>query len=67
MKTETEMLKEINDLKLVHERLKTEIIEHSKEIDELAEKVNNKLAKLEEEENKYVKLVTEYNNYKNNG
>jgi len=55
--TPTELLKLINDVKLKHDTLKQEIINHTFEVDELEKKINEKIAKLDELEKNYVKLI----------
>jgi len=57
--TPTELLKLINDVKSKHDTLKQEIIGHTFEVDELEKKINEKLAKLDELEKSYVKLIEE--------
>jgi len=59
--TATELLKQINDCKLEHDVLKGEIIEHTKEVDDLEVVINNKLKVFLELENKYITLIEEMN------
>lgn len=60
--TPTELLKMINDSNIEHERIKTEIINHTIEVDELEIKINQKIETLNELEKNYVILVEELNN-----
>jgi hypothetical protein len=63
--TPTELLKLINNIKVEHERLKKEIVDHSYEAEELEKKINDKLAALKSTEDRYVALIEELNNRDN--
>jgi uncharacterized coiled-coil DUF342 family protein len=60
--TKTVILKEIDNLKNYHESLKFQIIELTKQIDEIENTINNKLVELEQIEKDYVELVEILNN-----
>jgi len=59
--TPTELLKLINDVKIKHEILRQEIINHTLEVDELERIINEKLEILTEFEKNYVVLIEEMN------
>lgn len=63
--TITELLKLINNSKVTHETLKSEIIILTNELEMLENKINEKMSEFENVENIYVDLITEYN--KRNG
>lgn len=63
--TPTELLKLINDSKVEHERLKTEIFDLTYKLDELETEINIKIDALSVEEKKYVALIEELNNREN--
>jgi hypothetical protein len=58
-KTQTELLILINSLNKKHEKLRTEVISHSKEIDVLETIINNKIVLITNIESDYVKLIEE--------
>ena len=60
--TPIELNKMINDAKTEHDSLKLEIVEDTKQIDELTIKINEKLAQLEVIEKNYIILIEELNN-----
>jgi hypothetical protein len=60
-KTQTELLILINSLNKKHEKLRTEVISHSKEIDVLETIINNKIVLITNIESDYVKLIEEMN------
>ena len=57
--TPTELLKMINDIKLKHDTLKQEIIDHTFEVDELEKIINEKIINLTEYEKNYILLIEE--------
>lgn len=57
--TETQLVKMINDIKIKHDKLKQEVIDHTFEIDVLAKKLNEKLIVIELLEKNYVELIEE--------
>ena len=57
--TPTELLKMINDIKLKHDTLKQEIIDHTFEAEELEKKINEKIISLTEIEKNYIALIEE--------
>ena len=57
--TPTELLKMINDINKIHDRIKAEIIGHTIDVDNLEIVINNKLSLLEELEKKYIELIEE--------
>jgi predicted alternative tryptophan synthase beta-subunit len=57
--TPTDLLKIANDIKSEHEKIKKIIIDDTYEADNLKEKINENLLKLEELEKKYVNIVEE--------
>ena len=57
--TPIELNKLINDTKLTHDTLKQEIINHTKDIDELERLINEKLIVLDSAEKYYIALVEE--------
>ena len=57
--TPTELLKIINDIKLKHDTLKQEIIDHTFEAEELEKKINEKIISLTEIEKNYIALIEE--------
>lgn len=57
--TPTELLKMINDIKLKHDILKQEIIDHTFEAEELEKKINEKIISLTEIEKNYIVLIEE--------
>jgi hypothetical protein len=57
--TPTELLKIINDIKLKHDTLKQEIIDHTFEAEELEKKINEKIISLTEIEKNYILLIEE--------
>lgn len=59
--TPTELLKMINDVKLKHDILKQEIINHTIEVDTITVKINEKLEELNKLEKNYVALIEEIN------
>ena len=60
--TPTELLNMVNSVEVKHNLIKQEIIDHSIEVDELEEKMNNKLLILDELEKNYIALIEEMNN-----
>jgi hypothetical protein len=62
--TPTELLKMINDSKLIHETLIQEIIDDTFIIDNLEKKINEKLENLMKVEASYVNLIEELNSRK---
>lgn len=62
--TPTELLKLINDFKAKHEELKKEIIEHTFEIENIENLINQKVDRITNIENDYVLLMEELNNRK---
>ena len=60
--TPIELNKMINDAKTEHDSLKAEIVEDTKQIDELTIKINKKLELLDGVEKKYIALIEELNN-----
>lgn len=54
-----ELNKMINDVKLKHDTLKQEIINHTFEVDELEKKINDKMVILSEFEKNYIELIDE--------
>lgn len=63
--TPTELLKMINDSKVLHDKIKQEIIDHTYAVDELEKVINNKINELTETEKYYVELIEELNNREN--
>ena len=57
--TPIELNKMFIDVKAAHEALKKELIDHTYELDELQNKINKKLAALDETEKFYVALIEE--------
>jgi hypothetical protein len=57
--TPTELLKMINDTKVIHDALKQEIINYTFEVDEIEKKINEKLEILAEQEKNYILLIEE--------
>jgi hypothetical protein len=57
--TPIELNKLFNDIKLKHDTLKQEIIDHTFEADELEKTINNKLLLLDEAEKTYIALIEE--------
>lgn len=57
--TPIELNKLINDTKLTHDTLKLEIINHTKDIDELERLINEKLIVLDSAEKYYIALIEE--------
>ena len=57
--TPTELLKIINDIKLKHDTLKQEIVDHTFEAEELEKKINEKIISLTEIEKNYILLIEE--------
>ena len=57
--TPIELNKLINDTKLTHDALKLEIINHTKDIDELERLINEKLIMLDSAEKYYIALIEE--------
>lgn len=57
--TEIQLVKLINDIKIKHDTLKQEVIDHTFEIDVLTKKVNEKLIVIEQLEKNYVELIEE--------
>lgn len=57
--TPTELLKMINDIKLKHDTLKQEIVDHTFEAEELEKKINEKIILLTEIEKNYIALIEE--------
>ena len=55
--TPIELQKMGNDVKLKHDALKEEIINHIDEIRELEQKLNNKIVTLQELEDKYIMII----------
>jgi SMC interacting uncharacterized protein involved in chromosome segregation len=60
--TTIELNKMINDIKVKHDALKQEIINHTLEIDEIEETINKKIVVLEELEKNYIALIEEITN-----
>ena len=60
--TPTELLKKLNDTKLVHEVIKSKIFEFTNQVDLLEEMINNELVLLSETEKDYIQLIEEINN-----
>ena len=60
--TPTELLKFVNETEKEHIDLKEEIIIHTHEVEKLEKIINEKLNKLVQLEEKYIKLVEEINN-----
>ena len=58
----TELLKMINDSKINHDKLKEEIIQDTKKIDDITIIINKNLKKLEDFEKDYIILIEEMNN-----
>ena len=63
--TETQLLKMINDCKVMHDTLKQEIIDMTYEVDTLEQKINARIDVLSKKEIEYVKLIEELNNRQN--
>jgi hypothetical protein len=63
--TPTQLLKMINDSKVVHEKLKEEIVNLTYEIETVESKINAKIAELVVSEQQYVELIEELNNREN--
>lgn len=63
--TPTELLKMINDSKAKHDTIKQEIIDHTYQVDELENIINNKINELTEIEKNYVELIEKLNNLEN--
>jgi len=63
--TPTELLKQLNDTKAEHNKLKEEIIQLTNEFDEIEKKINDKIDILSTVELKYVELIEELNNREN--
>lgn len=61
-KTLTELLKFANDAKVMHDNLKKKIIDDTKTIDDLSEKINNNIETLNFIEKNYVQIIEELNN-----
>jgi len=57
--TPIELNKMLIDVKAAHEALKKELIGHTYEVDELTNKINKKIAALDEAEKFYVALIEE--------
>lgn len=57
--TPIELNKMLIDVKAAHEALKKELIDHTYELDELQNKINEKIASLDEAEKFYVALIEE--------
>jgi septal ring factor EnvC (AmiA/AmiB activator) len=57
--TPIELNKMLIDVKAAHEALKKELIDHTDELDELQNKINEKIASLDEAEKLYVALIEE--------
>jgi len=57
--TPIELNKMINDIKLKHDTLKQEIINHTYEAEELEKRINEKIKLLTEIEKSYVLLIEE--------
>ena len=57
--TPTELLKIINDIKLDHDNLKEEIIKYTFDVEELENKINEKLKILLFFEKNYIELIDE--------
>lgn len=62
--TPTQLFKLLNDTKDDHEKLKNEVIEDTKKIDEIEIIINEKLKKITQLEKKYVNLIEEINKRK---
>ena len=60
--TPTQLLKMINEMKSNHDQLKQEIINFTYEIDELENKINEKIIILDQFEKNYIELIEELNN-----
>lgn len=58
--TPTELLKKIQDTKKDHDKIKEEIIQDTYKIEELEEFLEEKINKLNEIENLYVKIIEEF-------
>jgi hypothetical protein len=63
--TATELLKEINDAKKLHDAIKKEIVDYTYQVDELDKIVNDKISELTAVEKNYVELIEELNNRQN--
>ena len=63
--TPTELLKMINDSKAKHDTIKQEIIDHTYQVDELENIINNKINELTKIEKNYVELIEKLNNLEN--
>ena len=57
--TPIELNKMLIDVKAAHEALKKELIGHTYELDELQNRINKKIASLDEAEKFYVTLIEE--------
>ena len=63
--TPTQLLKMINDSKVVHEKIKNEIYSLTQKVDEIEIEINAKIAELVVTEQRYVELIEELNNREN--
>jgi hypothetical protein len=62
--TQTELLVLINGLNKKHEKIRMEVIGHSKEIDSIELVINNKIDIITKLESDYVELIEEMNKKK---